>query len=600
MYLKSLRIQNYKCFADSGTVPLGKRTVVVGKNNAGKSAFLAAATLSRSGGEPHRTQSTMPRETSPVAGPFLVDAELADIGERDWTGLCERHGSVMVPLVGHQRNLDRAWEDTKLVISGLRIGVNSAKGARGADWGRSFGRFGTLQWDAQLGRPVVLSESTAPGENISLHLVERQESLTHRFVAERMNVGRCPNGAGRAPLRGDAANLPDFLRRASEHTPGRFNRYKRAVARVLPDVADVRPMGARGLSAETEIMVFGEGVDQDLPHLAVLLAESGTGVSQVLAILAAIMLSDEPRTILIDEPGSFLHPGAIAQLCEIMRAEDHHQYVVSTHSPGLIAMLEPDKVLLVQKRGGASTVSEVDATRVRHQRALMSEVGASFAEIFGRDGVLWVEGPSEQRVFELIARAAADLRAHLGSVAILSLVGTSVLDRKASDAARAVSIYEQLSKSVGGVAAFHGIIVDLEGRSESQVDALKREVEKKLGPEVAKRVVFLQRRMLENYLLDAEAIADVLRQECPDVTPEAVQAELDAQRGAQSLEDWLRECHGTEVLAATFTKLTASRSQYASRKAQYAPAIAAKIQESKPEQLEELRAHLRALLAPPS
>src|SRR5215831_5699590 len=51
MKLTSLHVQNYKSFADSGVVELGPINIIVGRNNAGKSAFIHAAHLLQSGAD---------------------------------------------------------------------------------------------------------------------------------------------------------------------------------------------------------------------------------------------------------------------------------------------------------------------------------------------------------------------------------------------------------------------------------------------------------------------------------------------------------------------------------------------------------------------
>jgi predicted ATP-dependent endonuclease of OLD family len=72
---------------------------------------------------------------------------------------------------------------------------------------------------------------------------------------------------------------------------------------------------------------------------------------QVLAILYVVLEEKEPRTIIIDEPQSFLHPGAIRKLFDILKGKDHaqHQYIVTTHSPTVITSASPATLLLVRK-----------------------------------------------------------------------------------------------------------------------------------------------------------------------------------------------------------------------------------------------------------
>jgi AAA ATPase domain len=51
MKVSSVRIVNFKSFADTGEVPLGQVNVLVGRNNHGKSAFIRAVHLLQQGAE---------------------------------------------------------------------------------------------------------------------------------------------------------------------------------------------------------------------------------------------------------------------------------------------------------------------------------------------------------------------------------------------------------------------------------------------------------------------------------------------------------------------------------------------------------------------
>src|ERR1700677_113946 len=56
MYLKKIKVVNYKCFEDSGWVEFGgKFNIVIGQNNSGKTALLEVLDKSRFGDKPHRS-----------------------------------------------------------------------------------------------------------------------------------------------------------------------------------------------------------------------------------------------------------------------------------------------------------------------------------------------------------------------------------------------------------------------------------------------------------------------------------------------------------------------------------------------------------------
>jgi AAA15 family ATPase/GTPase len=61
MYLKKIRVLNYKCFEDSGWVEFGEKfNIVIGQNNSGKTAFLEVLDRSRFGDKPHRNVKQAP------------------------------------------------------------------------------------------------------------------------------------------------------------------------------------------------------------------------------------------------------------------------------------------------------------------------------------------------------------------------------------------------------------------------------------------------------------------------------------------------------------------------------------------------------------
>jgi predicted ATPase len=81
------------------------------------------------------------------------------------------------------------------------------------------------------------------------------------------------------------------------------------------------------------------------------LSECGTGIGQVLAMLYVVLTAEVPRTIIIDEPQSFLHPGAIRKLLDILKGYPQHQFIVSTHSSVVATASNPKTLLLLRKEG---------------------------------------------------------------------------------------------------------------------------------------------------------------------------------------------------------------------------------------------------------
>src|SRR5437773_2484526 len=123
-----------------------------------------------------------------------------------------------------------------------------------------------------------------------------------------MSIGVGPYGTS-SELSSDARNLPEVLN-ILQGNPERFREYSDLVRRIFPSIQkiSVRPFPAGGNRAEILVWQVDPAFQRD--DLAIPLLQCGTGVGQVLAILYVAEVSEQPRTIIIDEPGSFLHPGA--------------------------------------------------------------------------------------------------------------------------------------------------------------------------------------------------------------------------------------------------------------------------------------------------
>jgi len=69
-----------------------------------------------------------------------------------------------------------------------------------------------------------------------------------------------------------------------------------------------------------------------------------------------------PATILIDEPELGLHPFAINVLAGMMRsaAAQGYQLIVSAQSVELVNEFDPEDLIVVDKRGGASVFNRPD------------------------------------------------------------------------------------------------------------------------------------------------------------------------------------------------------------------------------------------------
>ena len=70
----------------------------------------------------------------------------------------------------------------------------------------------------------------------------------------------------------------------------------------------------------------------------------------------------QPDAILVDEPELGLHPYALVILAGLLRqASERKQIIVSTQSVELINQLEPEDIVVTERREGASVFKRLDA-----------------------------------------------------------------------------------------------------------------------------------------------------------------------------------------------------------------------------------------------
>ena len=141
---------------------------------------------------------------------------------------------------------------------------------------------------------TAAAESNEVGVRVGNELPER----IYLFRAERFNAGACRFG-NNATLSSNAQNLAEVVN-ILQQNPDRFAEFNRLVHQVIPQIQwiSVRPLGGE----QVEIVVWNHHRATQREDLAIPLAESGTGVGQVLAILYVVLTSNTSRTIIIDGP----------------------------------------------------------------------------------------------------------------------------------------------------------------------------------------------------------------------------------------------------------------------------------------------------------
>jgi ABC-type lipoprotein export system ATPase subunit len=540
MYISRFQLLNYKSFRDSGVLEFQPGiNIIVGANNSGKTALLEALSLSFNT-SPHRSIETLPqRNSTPIrksvanvtliftkaeihtlfdnlspncyvglssaSNPYLPASEVLALFQK-WMDNPSDVELTVSKSTAHSLNrddisikyLDPAVELTYYRPDPMKMGVN-----RGS-------RKNLIKKDANDRFTFCQGTDEADKhreENFFVTLFDEFANRVSQLQAQRF-VGQCSIGNDEK-LNSSASNLAEVIHLLESPSKKKlYERFNQYVSAMFPQFGLV---STRILEKQIrqgpnlEILIWPtKSLESGREDLVFSLSDCGTGIGQVLAILYGVVTSPQSRPIVIDEPQSYLHPGAAKKLIEILKEFPQHQYFITTHSAEIIAAANPSTIVKLRYEDGETQASTMNARDIREQRSLLAELGVSLSDVFGADSILWVEGPTEEQCFPLILFKLAPKL--LTGTKIVSIKNTGdLLGKKAHFAEVMFDLYKRISGGNNLYPPAIGFVFDKECLSDSDIEALER---RKPHP-----IKFIKRRMYENYLLHPDAIAFVLNQE---------------------------------------------------------------------------------------
>lgn len=607
MRIASFQLENYKSFYSSEEIYLTPGfNVVVGPNNAGKTALIEALSLQFQD-RPHRSLKTVPHSFSKPAPISKLNISF-ELSRDELTNiLIDNQPTFYVPLL-RDEHVEHAAKKFLNAISKQPIlkcvfQRNDFASAYLTTYGNPPMDTGWIQFkierfdtQPQLANPSVINKAVGTELQFAFVLARALRNRIYLFRAERLNIGESEMGPDPS-LKSNASNLAQVLNFLQSSNIKRFQRFNEFVSMIFPEIKQITVPPISGTRAHVLVWSFDPDLERD--DLAMRLSESGTGIGQVLAILYVVLTSDYPRTIIIDEPQSFLHPGAVRKLFAILKQHPQHQYIVTTHSPTVLTSADPSAFYLVRKEEAESTIETVEIAETQKLRLILSEVGARLSDVFGADNILWVEGRTEELCFPLI----------LSRITKQPLMGTEIIgvkqtgDFEGKHSKTIFDIYRRLSQGRGLLPPAVGFIFDQEGRSKRDRDDLIRESRGS--------AFFTLRRMYENYLLNPRAIAagtsSIEGFRDSPVTAEEVEEWLQRNRWdkkyfertvkeqGRTADVWLNRVHGAKILSDIFKEFSEGRVTY--DKIEHGLALTAWLVENAPEDLKEIATLITQALA---
>lgn len=351
--IESISFINYRCFSDH-LLQLKKETIIVGRNNAGKSTVIEGFRLVSLITE--RYQNLLFRAVP------------------DWVDLPLSHRGVQVSLSG----INLSWEN-------IFHRYNDPPGKIVAKFKNGY------KLSIFLGPDYALHAVIQIGKN---------QIVSTKFLARKANLDKVSVLPQVAPLAKEEkiltadyvrSNLSSYL--ASQHFRNQLNLYyqeyfdefKDLVESTWPGLQILELNGKGGLpNSPIELLVRdGDFVAE--------IAWMGHGLQMWLQTMWFVTRAKHSETIILDEPDVYMHPDLQRKLLRLIRGRKQ-QYIIATHSTEILSEATPDNVLILER----SSPTSYFTTNLPAVQRVLNDIGSAqnlhLTKLWSAKRLLLVEG----------------------------------------------------------------------------------------------------------------------------------------------------------------------------------------------------------------
>ncbi|UWX04636.1 ATP-binding protein [Pseudoxanthomonas sp. NC8] len=204
-----------------------------------------------------------------------------------------------------------------------------------------------------------------------------------RFSAIYPNVMRAPAPSQAAGvLSEDCRNWASVLRamKKSDEGVSSLNKIIALMRHVLPQLEDVYVKGIGGFLVPH--FRFSRGLGRrDLDLIPYQLSD---GTLRLFGLLLALYQSPPASFLAIEEPEQMIHPGALRVLADAFNeAKERTQLMITTHSPYLLDLFDPDSIRVVSQDEHGTVVDRVS----EKQLSIVRDRLMTLPEIMVLDGL---------------------------------------------------------------------------------------------------------------------------------------------------------------------------------------------------------------------
>ena len=289
----------------------------------------------------------------------------------------------------------------------------------------------------------------------------------------------------------NGSNLAQVLNTINNGNRELFANIEKFVHEALPDIGMLQTPLL--LNQETEIAFRSRD-----GGYSVRLENMGGGVQQLLMVATVLLTTGFESTIFIEEPESHLHAGAQRFLIERLY-QGERQVFVTTHSPTFVNQSRPCSMYQIKYSANRTAITPLSDTNMLS--AMLVDIGSRNSDVLLSNAVLFVEGPGDRAAFDIWSKTLGmSLEEH--NVTLSPMGG-------GEHAERSTKVRSEVLAGISQKASVpHLFVLDRDERGQSEIEQLQQVL--------GERLILLQARELENYMLSPRALIAALRSKCKD------------------------------------------------------------------------------------
>lgn len=296
-------------------------------------------------------------------------------------------------------------------------------------------------------------------------------------------------------LPANAESLAPYLLTLQGSKKRIFNRIQDFITRIFPEFDALNPELKENLVTLTLTLA---GTDTKVQ-----LGFCGSGVEQLLALITFLLTTPAGTTILLDEPHTYLHPSAEREFISLLMRDHERSYVISTHSPVMMNSVPADRIInIVASEQGSFKGSDPHSVG-----PILQSLGYKNSDFLLYDRLILGEGKSDAAVMPVLLKNSKRFSA--AQIERTGFPTTEGADSSSSIRKQTIILrYEKMLQELEMSSIARVYLRDGDAAPDEQA-MLKGTNQPGSGQPVP--IQFLPYAEIENYLLVPEAIAQAMR-----------------------------------------------------------------------------------------